>query len=118
MGYLNHGDTDMTNDTIQENACPICKTQKTKARTDEEKRDLINRLKRIEGQVRGVQSMLEGDAYCVDIMTQAAAIGAALDSFNRLLLDTHIRTCVADSIRKGNTGVVEELIDLVRRLTK
>ena len=60
----------------------------------------MNRLKRIEGQVRGIQSMLEKNAYCTDILTQVAAVNAALNSFNKVLLADHIRTCVADNIRK------------------
>lgn len=70
----------------------------------------MNRLKRIEGQVRGVQRMLEHDAYCTDILVQVSAINAALNSFNKVLLANHVRTCVADNIRKGNDDVIDELV--------
>ena len=91
---------------------------KTKVRTDKEYKDLMNRLKRIEGQVRGIQSMLEKNAYCTDILTQVAAVNAALNSFNKVLLADHIRTCVADNIREGNDEVVDELVTTLQKLMK
>ena len=78
----------------------------------------MNRLKRIEGQVRGIQSMLEMNAYCTDILTQVAAVNAALNSFNKVLLADHIRTCVADNIREGNDEVVDELVTTLQKLMK
>ena len=78
----------------------------------------MNRLKRIEGQVRGIQSMLEKNAYCTDILTQVAAVNAALNSFNKVLLADHIRTCVADNIREGNDEVVDELVTTLQKLMK
>ena len=78
----------------------------------------MNRLKRIEGQVRGVQRMLEHDAYCTDILVQVSAINAALSSFNKVLLANHVRTCVADNIRKGNDDVIDELVALLQKMMK
>ena len=78
----------------------------------------MNRLKRIEGQVRGIQNMLEKNAYCTDILTQVAAVNAALNSFNKVLLADHIRTCVADNIREGNEEVVDELVTTLQKLMK
>ncbi len=78
----------------------------------------MNRLKRIEGQVRGVQRMLEHDAYCTDILVQVSAINAALNSFNKVLLANHVRTCVADNIRKGNDDVIDELVALLQKMMK
>ena len=78
----------------------------------------MNRLKRIEGQVRGIQNMLEKNAYCTDILTQVAAVNAALNSFNKVLLADHIRTCVADNIREGNDEVVDELVTTLQKLMK
>ena len=94
--------------------CEHC--QKTKERSPEEYRSLMNRLKRIEGQVRGIQSMLEKNAYCTDILTQVAAVNAALNSFNKVLLADHIRTCVADNIREGNDEVIDELMGTLKKL--
>ena len=101
---------------IELTSCPAC--AKKKNRDDKEKRDLINRLKRIEGQVRGVQKMLESDAYCLDIINQASAINSALNSFNRKLLENHMHTCVVDNIREGNDEVVDELIVLLQKMIK
>ncbi len=78
----------------------------------------MNRLKRIEGQVRGVERMLEQDAYCTDLLTQVAAISAALNSFNKVLLAAHVRSCVAENIRAGNDAVIDELMQTLQKLMK
>lgn len=101
---------------VQENSCECY--AKTKERSDKEYKDLMNRLKRIEGQVRGIQGMLEKDCYCTDIIVQVAAVNAALNSFNKALLSNHIRTCVADNIREGNDEVIDELVILLQKLMK
>ena len=95
-----------------------CCCHKTKHRSEEEYKALINRLSRIEGQVRGVRKMVENDAYCVDILTQVSAIQAALNGFNRELLSNHIRTCVMDDIRNGNDEIVDELVQTLQKLMK
>lgn len=95
-----------------------CCTQKHKHRDSEEYRSLINRLNRIEGQVRGVKGMLENDAYCTDILTQVSAIQSALNAFNRQLLSNHIHTCVADGIRSGDDTVIDELTATLQKLMK
>ena len=87
-----------------------CCCHKTKKRSDEEYKKLINRLNRLEGQIRGIKGMLEKDAYCVDILVQTAAATAALEGFGRELLTNHIKTCVVDDIKNGNEEVVDELI--------
>lgn len=79
---------------------------------------MINRLKRIEGQVRGIEKMLENNAYCTDVLIQVTAVNAALNSFNKVLLANHVKTCVADNIRKGNDEVIDELVNLLQRLMK
>lgn len=91
---------------------------KTKVRSDKEYNDLQNRLKRIEGQVRGIQGMLERDAYCTDVLMQVAAVNAALNSFSKVLLANHIRTCVVEQIREGNEEVIDELVTLLQKLMK
>ena len=95
-----------------------CGCHKKKLRTEEEKRALINRLSRIEGQIRGIRGMVENDAYCPDILTQAAAVTSAVNSFNRELLSAHIKTCVAQDIRNGDVETVDELMRLVMRLMR
>ena len=95
-----------------------CMTDKHKKRDKEEYTKLMNRLKRIEGQVRGVQGMLENDAYCIDILVQVSAINAALNSFNKELLSNHLKTCVKNNIQGGNDEVVDELIKVLPKLMK
>ena len=97
--------------------CPCC-TGKHKNREDKEYRDLMNRLKRIEGQVRGVEGMLEKNAYCIDILMQVSAITSALNSFNKELLSNHMRSCVTDNIREGNDEVIDELVATLQKLMK
>ena len=95
-----------------------CCCHKTKHRSEEEYKALINRLNRIEGQVRGIRKMVENDAYCVDILTQVSAIQAALNAFNRELLANHIRTCVMDDIKNGKDETVDELVQTLQKLMK
>lgn len=95
-----------------------CCSQKKKERSGKEYRSLINRLNRIEGQVRGVKRMVEQDAYCTDILIQVSAIHAALNSFNKVLLSNHIRTCVAEDIRDGKDETIDELVDTLQKLMK
>lgn len=91
---------------------------KTKERSEKEYRDLLNRLSRIEGQVRGIKKMVENDAYCPDILIQVSAVNAALNSFNKVLLANHIRTCVSDDIRSGKNETVDELVATLQKLMK
>ena len=100
----------------QEKEC--CCSHKTKERSDKEYRDLMNRLKRIEGQVRGIKRMLEQDAYCTDILIQVSAVNAALNSFNKELLAEHIRTCVAEDIRQGKDETIDELVVTLQKLMR
>ena len=101
----------------EKSECPYC-SGKHKDRDDAEKKDLMNRLKRIEGQVRGVEGMLENDAYCTDILIQVSAISSALNSFNKVLLGNHVKTCVAENIRSGNDEVIDELVTTLQKLMK
>ena len=89
-----------------------------KSRPDAEEKDLITRLNRIEGQIRGIKGMVEKDAYCPDIMIQAAAVTAAVNSFNKELLGAHIRSCVADDIREGKDEVIDERVCTLQKLMK
>ena len=91
---------------------------RVRTRTDEEYKKLLNRLNRIEGQIRGVKSMLENDAYCNDILVQSAAISAAMNAFNREILAAHIHSCVVRDIREGHDEVVDELVSTIQKLMK
>lgn len=95
-----------------------CCSHKTKQRSDKEYKDLMNRLSRIEGQVRGIRKMLENDVYCTDILVQVSAVNAALNSFNKELLANHIRTCVAEDIRAGKEETIDELLVTLQKLMK
>ena len=96
----------------------LCCCHKHTERSEKEYRDLINRLNRIEGQIRGIKGMVERDAYCPEILVQVAAANAALNSFNKVLLANHIRTCVADDIRDGKEETIDELVTVLQKLMK
>ena len=97
--------------------CPHCGSRKKK-RTPEEQKALLRRLKLAEGQIRGIQKMVEEDAYCPDILIQVSAVSAALNSFNRELLACHIRSCVAEDIRAGKEESIEEFVKVLQKLMK
>lgn len=94
-----------------------CCGKKT-ARGEEERKKLINRLNRIEGQIRGIRAMVEKDAYCADILMQSAAVNAAVNSFNKNLIASHIHNCVARDIRAGKDEVIDELVVTLQKLMK
>ena len=96
----------------------LCCCHKHKECSEKEYRDLINRLNRIEGQIRGIKGMVERDAYCPEILVQVAAANAALNSFNKVLLANHIRTCVADDIRDGKDETIDELVTTLQKLMR
>ena len=91
---------------------------RTKVRSEKEQKDLINRLSRIEGQVRGIRRMLEEDAYCIDIINQVAAANAALNSFTKVMLANHIHTCVTEDVQAGNSEKVDELVKTLQKVIK
>ena len=95
-----------------------CQCHKKKERSEEEYKKLMNRLNRIEGQIRGLKRMLENDAYCPDILIQAAAASAALNAFNRELLSNHIHTCVLNDIKEGKEETVDELVDTIYKMMR
>ncbi len=101
----------------QKNDCPICGERKKK-RSAEEQAALLKRLRRAEGQIRGIENMVENDAWCPDILIQVSAVTSALNSFNRELLACHIKSCVADDIRAGDGEAVENLVRMLQKLMK
>ena len=130
MDYNNSNTSSSTkNDEImQEKSCcsndnatpsaPACCCTRHTDRSEADRKKLINRLKRIEGQIRGIIGMLENDAYCNDILIQSAAVNAAVNSFNKELLANHIRTCVARDIREGKDETIDELVATLQKLMK
>ena len=97
--------------------CEHCLSQKKTERSVDEKKKLINRLSRIEGQIRGIRQMVENDAYCVDILTQSAAAKSAFSAFNKALLRRHTESCVVRDI-KNDEADIDELMDIIGKLMK
>lgn len=95
-----------------------CCGERHKDRSEEEKKKLMNRLKRIEGQIRGIEGMVEKNAYCPDILIQVSAVNAALNSFNKELLAKHIKTCVVDDIKEGHDETIDELVNVLQKVMK
>ncbi len=95
-----------------------CCCHKNKERSDKEYKDLCNRLSRIEGQIRGIRGMLDNDAYCIDILNQVSAASAALNSFSKVLLANHIKSCVTDDIKAGRDDSVDELINVLQKFMR
>lgn len=112
------GECALAEEGMSEEKREQCCHCRTKHRESKEYKDLMNRLKRIEGQVRGIQGMLEEERYCVDILTQVSAVQSALNSFNKVLLANHIKTCVVEDIRNDKEDAVDELCTTVQRLMK
>lgn len=96
------------------NACCEKKTE----RSENEKKKMLHRLNRIEGQIRGIRGMLEQDAYCTDILVQSAAVNAAINAFNKELIAAHLHGCVARDLKAGEDGVIDELVETLRKLMK
>lgn len=101
-----------------ENTENSCCCEKSTKRSEEEHKKLIHRLNRIEGQIRGIRNMVENDAYCTDILVQSAAVNAAINAFNKELLASHIKGCVARDIREGKDEVIDELVTTMQKLMK
>lgn len=113
MGIIGNRSEDMS----EELECPHCSDRK-KYRTEEEQKTLIRRLRLAEGQIRGIQKMVEENAYCPDIMIQVSAVTNALVSFNKELLACHIRSCVTEDIREGKDESIDEFVKLMQKLMK
>lgn len=104
--------------SFEQNSVCSCCSKRTKTRSEKEYKDLMNRLSRIEGQIRGIKGMMEKDAYCTDIITQVSAVTAALNSFNKVLLSQHIKTCVTEDIKQGKEETIDDLLTTLQKLMK
>ena len=93
-----------------------CTCHKIKRRSEAEYKALLNRLSRIEGQLRGIRRMVEESAYCPDILVQVSAADAAMRAFGKELLESHIKTCVTEDIQNGHAETVEELVSLLKKM--
>lgn len=99
-------------------SCPHCNSGKHKNRSDEERKTLVTRLRKVEGQIRGIEKMVEENAYCPDILMQVAAATSALNSFNKVLLSCHIKSCVKTDIQNGKDETIDELCEMLQKLMK
>lgn len=115
--YMEQNKINGNNNTEVKCCCCGGNVKKTE-RADKDKKKLVNRLSRIEGQIRGIKKMIENDAYCNDVLIQSAAVGAAINAFNRELLSNHIHSCVVRDIREGKDEVVDELMVTLQKLIK
>jgi DNA-binding FrmR family transcriptional regulator len=111
-GYIEQEERQMADREVQE-CCG-----KITDRSEAERKKLIHRLNRIEGQIRGIRKMVEKDAYCPDILVQSAAVNAAVNAFNRDLITSHIRGCVVRDLREGREEVLDELVATLQKLMK
>ena len=114
MGYIKSGVCGMEEKTC----CPEMTGERKTERSEATRKKLVNRLNRIEGQIRGIRQMIENDAYCKDVLIQSAAAGAALNAFNRELIGHHLRGCVTRDIREGREQTVDELLDILYKLMR
>ena len=115
--YMEQNKINGNNNTEVKCCCCGGNVKKTE-RAEKDKKKLVNRLSRIEGQIRGIKKMIENDAYCNDVPIQSAAVGAAINAFNRELLSNHIHSCVVRDIREGKDEVVDELMVTLQKLIK
>lgn len=115
--YMEQNKINGNNNTEVKCCCYGGNVKKTE-RAEKDKKKLVNRLSRIEGQIRGIKKMIENDAYCNDVLIQSAAVGAAINAFNRELLSNHIHSCVVRDIREGKDEVVDELMVTLQKLIK
>lgn len=115
--YMEQNKINGNNNTEVKCCCCGGNAKKTE-RAEKDKKKLENRLSRIEGQIRGIKKMIENDAYCNDVLIQSAAVGAAINAFNRELLSNHIHSCVVRDIREGKDEVVDELMVTLQKLIR
>lgn len=98
--------------------CAECKHPETTVRSEKQKKDLIARLNRIEGQVRGIKGMIEKDAYCDDVLNQISAVHSAMNSVSKLILSNHMKSCLISRIQAGELEVVDELLYTIEKMMK
>lgn len=101
-----------------QDGCPYCEGSRVSHHSEKIKSDLITRLKRIEGQIRGVSGLIERNTYCDDVLNQVAAIQAALNSVGKILLEAHVKSCIVERIKEDDLEAVDELMTTIKKLLK
>ena len=102
----------------QEQICPHCAKHKNTPRSDDMQADLQKRLNRAIGQLNGIKAMIDDNRYCGDVLVQLSATRSAIQSIERIVLQNHMETCVVEEIRAGNDEIIEEAMDLIKRVAK
>ena len=120
MNHTNHNDHRTNEDLVENENSECCHkhSDRNSYHSDKTKQNLITRLNRVEGQIRGIKGLIEKDTYCDDIITQISATQAALNSVAKILLEGHLRSCVVDRIQEGDHEVIDELLTTIQRLMK
>lgn len=98
-----------------QNCCECCRHKHT-PRGEQEMKQLRNRINRIIGQMKGIQKMLDENRYCGDVLTQIAAAESALQGLGYLVLQEHLKTCVCEEVANGNVGIMDEAVELIKKL--
>lgn len=96
--------------------CSSCEHHKHTPRTDEQLKALTDRLNRIIGQLNGIKNMIADNRYCGDVLMQVSAVESALQSFGYVVLTEHLKTCVVENVRQGNVDILDEAVDLIKKL--
>ena len=96
--------------------CEYCKNYRETPRGEEKLKSLVSRVNRIKGQIEGLKAMLEENRYCYDILIQISAAESALRSLSYLIFEEHLATCVADKIKSGDQDIIQETMELMKKL--
>lgn len=96
--------------------CSACEHHKHTPRTDEQLKALTDRLNRIIGQLNGIKNMIADNRYCGDVLMQVSAVESALQSFGYVVLTEHLKTCVVENVQQGNVDILDEAVDLIKKL--
>lgn len=111
-------ESEFENELIQDESCCDTSGERKSHHSDKVKSNLITRLNRIEGQIRGIKGLIEKDTYCDDVITQISATQSALNSVAKVLLEGHLKSCVAERIQEGDMEVLDEVLVTIQRLMK
>lgn len=109
---------EIKNESLLDESCCSSLNIRKSHHSEKAKKNLVSRLNRIEGQVRGIKGLIERDTYCDDVITQISATQAALNSVAKLLLEAHMKECVVDRIQEGDLEVLDEVLVTIQKLMK
>ncbi|MFY0781789.1 metal-sensitive transcriptional regulator [Peribacillus simplex] len=110
--------SDGLDNIVEIDSCCSSESKRKSHHSDNVKNNLVTRLNRVEGQIRGIKGLIEKDTYCDDVITQIAATQSALNSVARILLEGHLKSCVLERIQEGDTEVLDEVLVTFQKLMK